>query len=267
MLHSGMSSLLTDLMQNFVNKKSLYDVTDVVQALKPVYSLVQLNLNKKESLKPKSFIDVGTHAKLLLEGIADDEKVKGFRSSCLKSYVAANTYLQQNLPFSNKIIEYAQYLRPQKRNHFSAKSGISNLTFKLAKVFGKKSQAVFKTSATPNEIVNLVRSQWSIYQIEEILPSMYLAQNGSSKRENHYQNSYCKYALDYCSLFVDKDRPKSKYFRVNTYWHAVGQMTNEDSVLKYPQLFTLAKIILSVSHGNVVPEGQREGSQSTDTSF
>ena len=132
--HSGMSSLLSDLMQNFVNKKSLFDVTDVVQVLKPIHSLVQLNLNKKESLKSKSFIDVGTHAKLLLEGVADYEKVKGFQSSCLKSYVAATTYLQQNLPFNNNT-EYAQYLHPQKRNHSMAKSGILNLTFRLAKVF------------------------------------------------------------------------------------------------------------------------------------
>ena len=93
MLHLDMSSLLTDLMRNFANKKSLFDVTDGVQVLKPVHSLAQLNLNKKESLKAKPFIDVGTHAKLLLEGIADDEKVKGFPSSCLKSYVTATTYL------------------------------------------------------------------------------------------------------------------------------------------------------------------------------
>ena len=100
-----MSAPLTDLMRNFVNKKSLFEVSDGVQVLKPVHSLVQLNLNKKESLKSKSFIDVGTHAKLLLEGIADDEKVKGFRSLCFKSYVTATTYLQQNLPFNNKIID------------------------------------------------------------------------------------------------------------------------------------------------------------------
>ena len=31
-------------------------------------------------------------------------------------------------------------------------------------------------------------------------------------------------------------------------------MTNEDGVLKYPQLFALAKDVLSLSHGNVVPE-------------
>ena len=115
-------------------------------------------------------------------------------------------------------IEYAHYLHLQKRNHSMAKSGISNLTLKLAKGFGKKSQAVFKTSATTNEIVDLLRLQWSMYQIEEIPPSMYLTENELSKRENHHQTFYCKYALDYCGLFVDKGRPKSKYVRVNTYW-------------------------------------------------
>ena len=151
-------------------------------------------------------------------------------------------------------IEYAHYLHLQKRNHSMAKSGISNLTLKLAKGFGKKSQAVFKTSATTNEIVDLLRLQWSMYQIEEIPPSMYLAENELSKRENHHQTFYWKYALDYCGLFVDKGRPKSKYVRVNTYWHADRQMANEDSILKYPQLFALAKAVLNLRHGNVVPE-------------
>ena len=63
-----------------------------------------------------------------------------------------------------------------------------------------------------------------------------------------------KYALDYCGLFVDKDGPKSKYVIVDTYWHAVGQMSYEGSVLKYLQLFTLAEAVLSLSHGNMVPE-------------
>ena len=93
-----------------------------------------------------------------------------------------------------------------------------------------------------------------MYQIEEIPPSMFLAENESSKRENLHQNSYWKYALAYCGLFVDEDRPKSKYVRVDTYWHAVGQMTNEEGVLKYSQLFAFAKAILLLSHGNVVPE-------------
>ena len=64
---------------------SLFVVTEVVQVLKPVHSLAQLNLNKKESLKSKSLIDVGTHPKLLLESIADDGKVKASDNCVLKA--------------------------------------------------------------------------------------------------------------------------------------------------------------------------------------
>ena len=55
-------------------------------------------------------------------------------------------------------------------------------------------------------------------------------------------------------MFLDKDRPKSNYVRVNTYWHAVGKIASEGGVLKYPQLFALAKAVFSLSHGNEVPE-------------
>ena len=103
-----------------------------------------------------------------------------------------------------------------------------------------------------------------MYQIEEIPPSIYSVENESSKRENHHLISHWKYALAYCGLFVEEDRPKSKHVRVDTYWHVVGQMTNENGVLKYPQLLALAKAILRLSYGNVVPG---EDSQSTSTSF
>ena len=49
-----------------------------------------------------------------------------------------------------------------------AKSGISNLTFKLAKVFGKKSQIVFKTYSISSEIVDLLDCNGQYTQIEDI---------------------------------------------------------------------------------------------------
>ena len=86
---------------------------------------------------------------------------------------------------------------------------------------------------------------------------MYLAENESSKRENYHQNSYWKHALDYYGLFADENRPKSKYVRVDTYWHAAAQMTNKDGVLKHPQLFAPTKAVLNLRHGNVIPERER----------
>lgn len=253
MLHSGMSNLLTGLMKCFVNKKTLFESNGVT--LKPIDSLVYLNLNQNNNLKSRSLIEVGTHAKLLLQGITDDLE-KSFRSACLKSYKEATIYLQQNLPFNNKVIEYSQYLHPEKRNHVSSKSAISNLALKLTDVFGNQSQSVFQTSGTSNEIVDLVRSQWSMYQIEDIQPSLYIVEESgeSSKERKSNQNSYWKYALEYCGLYSGQERPRSKFIRVDCYWNNVGKITNEEGVLKYPQLFALAKAVLSLSHGNVVPE-------------
>ena len=82
----SLATFLTHEYESYLMKViSLFVVTDVVQVLKPVHSLDQLNLNKNESLKSKSLTDVGTHAKLLLEGIADDEKVKASDNCVLKA--------------------------------------------------------------------------------------------------------------------------------------------------------------------------------------
>ena len=46
-----MTSLLTNLPENFVSKKSLYSYADGSRKMKNVPDLVQLNLEKKENLK------------------------------------------------------------------------------------------------------------------------------------------------------------------------------------------------------------------------
>ena len=211
-------------------------------------------MENKENLKSKALIEVGTKSKLLLTEIPDQAKVAFFRSSCLKCYVSATKYLQQNLPFNNKFIEHSQYLHPEKRNHLSSKSAISNLALKVTNVLGKKSKDVFKGTKSNPEIVDLIRDQWTLYQIDDIPPSTYLINDDTEKKNQSIQSSCWEYALRSCGLFADQERPKSKYVRVDTYWNTPGQMTNEGGALKYPQLFALAKTVLSLSHGNVVPE-------------
>ena len=51
MLFHGMTSLLTNFLENFVSKKSLYSYADGSRKMKNVPDLVQLNLEKKENLK------------------------------------------------------------------------------------------------------------------------------------------------------------------------------------------------------------------------
>ena len=254
MLYNGMGSLLSSLMSKFVNKKSLYVAGGEKDTLKPVIQLLSLNVNLKENLKSKALIDIGTKAKLLLSEIPDQDKVAFFRSSCLKCYVSATDYLQINLPFNNKVIEHAQFLHPEKRNHAESKSAISNLALKVTGVFGKKSQSVFQTTESNPEIVDLIRDQWSQYQIDDIPPFTYLIGDEKSEKNKRKTNSYWEYALKSCGLYTGLEAPKSKYIRVDQYWNTIGEMTNESGALKYTQLFNLAKTILSLSHGNAVPE-------------
>ena len=46
-----MSTLLTNILRHFVNKKSLFDTKDGVSEIKPIHDLVKLNLDKKRSFK------------------------------------------------------------------------------------------------------------------------------------------------------------------------------------------------------------------------
>ena len=62
----GMTSLLTNLLENFVSKQSLYSYADGSRKIKNVPDLAHLNLEKKENLKPSGFIDVGTKAKTII---------------------------------------------------------------------------------------------------------------------------------------------------------------------------------------------------------
>ena len=54
MLFHGMSTLLTNILKHFVNKKSLFDTKDYVSNIKSIHDLVKLNLGNKEHLKSTS---------------------------------------------------------------------------------------------------------------------------------------------------------------------------------------------------------------------
>ena len=82
---------------------------------------------------------------------------------------------------------------------------------------------------------------------------MYLCQTSKTKPVNDV--SYWSYALKYCDIFSDStDNNQSNHIRIDDFRKSVGSMMNDDGNLKYPQLFALAKAVLPISHGNVVPE-------------
>ena len=152
------------------------------------------------------------------------------------------------------MIEYAQFLNPQKRNSQTTMSSICNLALKIVKVFCSRSSLVLNVcpDKSLDDIADIIRNQWRIYQAEAIPESMYFCQTSKTKPVNV---SYWNYYLKYCGIFSDStDNSQSNHIRIDDLRKSVGSMMNDDGNLKYPQLFALPKALLSISHGNVVPE-------------
>ena len=106
---------------------------------------------------------------------------------------------------------------------------------------------------THERIVDKIRLQWSMYQLEEVPEQYYLKPEVESSLSMHLQPSYWSYASEICKL-APVVKKTSKYVRIDSYWSKIGKMLNESGNLKYPQLFQLVKVVLSLSHGNSVPE-------------
>ena len=66
------------------------------------------------------------------------------------------------------------------------------------------------------------------------------------------QNSYWK---EVESEFGLESQNLLKYYkRIDHYWRQINRLRDDKGALKYPELFTLVKCVLSVSHGNSTPE-------------
>ena len=132
-------------------------------------------------------------------------------------------YLQTYLSFNNKLIENAQYLNPEKLNDTNSTSAISNLALKIVNVFGSKANHVFdvRSDLSPSALVDIIRYQWKMYQLEQIPKSMYLQEQHRRKGRN--QNSYWEYALEYCGIFSSEQpcEEESKFLRLDDYWNGV----------------------------------------------
>ena len=125
---------------------------------------------------------------------------------------------------------------------------------KITNVFGSKVTNVFNVSPdkTPPEVVDMVRHQWKMYQLMEISESIYLdkVRDDSGKvRSTSSGNNYWDYALECCGILSQSVKPEVKCVGLDDCWSSIGEMIDEDGVLKYQQLFCLAvaKAVLSIS--------------------
>ena len=70
--------------------------------------------------------------------------------------------------------------------------------------------------------------------------------------ENRIRGSYWEDAFKAFDLKIPFNIPKQQ--RIDIYRRKVGAIKDESGKMKYPQLFCLVKCMLSISHGNSVPE-------------
>ena len=94
-------------------------------------------------------------------------------------------------------------------------------------MFSSKAPKIFELplDSTSDSIVDVVRHQWKIYQLEHITESMYVVENET--RKNNIPNSFWNYALEHSGLFQERSMEESTYVRIDIYWDSINGILNE----------------------------------------
>ena len=187
------------------------------------------------------------------EAISEEDKTK-CRKDCLRFYANATGYLIQNLPFNENLIRHAQYLNPKLRTDVKSTNAISNLALKIGQFFTTALPHVFclEQHEKVEDLCDKVRNQWRLYQCESEQNLLVEDKPDIDVPENRIRGSYWEDAFKAFDLKIPFNIPKQQC--IDIYWRKVGAIEDELGKMKYPQLFRLVKCVLSISHGNSVPE-------------
>ena len=244
-LYPAMMSLLYSLMRKII-KSSKLNTEDLSKN-------ITIDVTKTNNVKPLNLIEVGCKAKLLFsQNIITESEQEVFRKRCLSFYQEAVDKLQMKLPLDVTLLKNAQYINPMKRNVAVSTSAITNLALNMSSVLGNVIQPLFQCQ-TKDEVVDKVRSQWSLFQNEEIKDEWYLKPTSPSS-SGRQQESYWAHASEECGIDPPVQPAWSKYRRIDEFWAKVEEIVDDFGAKKYPQLVTLVKCVLSLSHGNATPE-------------
>ena len=220
--------------------------------MKSQTQILAIDLTNRENFKKTSLLEIGTKAKVSLPGaLLSADRENTFRKECLHFYVAVASYLKVNLRFDASLFKHSQYLQPEKRNLSGSTNAISNLALIEGAALKNNISDIFHVN-TKKELCDKIRKLWLWYQNETIPVDLYLLTETSQNSQSR-QPSYREQALEKCEL-NPVDRNPSKYKRIDHYWNKIGDILDEDGSLKYTQLFSPVKCILSFSHSNSSPE-------------
>ena len=202
-------------------------------------------------------IDIGTKVACFFAEplFLPSNRQEEFRRECLQFYVNAVSYLQKQLPFENSFLKYVQYIHPAKRLDPESTSAISNIALSVARVMKNCLPTVFDVcnSETVEGVCDLVRSQWKLYQTDIIKEEWYTNVSEPKESSSRVQFSYWQYALQICMIEPTPSILETEC-KIDEFWQKVGSIKEKDGSSRYPQLFALIKCVLSLSHGNAVPE-------------
>ena len=108
-------------------------------------------------------------------------------------------------------------------------------------------------STTVSEVCDMVRSQWQIYQLQDIPKEWHTQETESAKTSRINQDSYWK-NVEKSWLDITPKETEEKSVRIDSYWSRVFEMKSSTGRYHFPQLASFVKAILTLSHGNAGPE-------------
>ena len=157
--------------------------------------------------------------------------------------------LQKKLPF-NSFLHNCTYINFQKKNEKGALEGMTNNVKDLTKAQSEVLVNVFPKKSSPEEVCDAFRSEWRLYQTEEIKEEHYCyttATTSGRKQTSYWQSAFSVAGLENTSPEEDK-------FDVEKAVLHLGGLRDSSLTVKFPVLTAIMKCILSMSHGNSAPE-------------
>ena len=105
-----------------------------------------------------------------------------------------------------------------------------------------------------DNLCDKVRAQWKLFQSESdenATVDEVLQENPESVKEtskvSYWENAFKAFGLNVPTKL-------NKHECIDTYRGKIGSIEGDSDHLKYPQLFTFVKCVLSISHCNSIPE-------------
>ena len=169
-LYKEMEKLLWNTMSKFVKSKHLSNKTDDDTIRKaPATELLELDVYNKKKIKPIKMIDIGTKAKsLFIPSPLDlDKKEEAFRKDCLNCMCLTAEGLQKKLPF-NSFFRNCSFIQLLKKNDKDTLESVTGIAPDLTKALSEVLVHVFPENTSPEEVCDTFRSEWRLYQTEEI---------------------------------------------------------------------------------------------------